>query len=147
MSECKCGTLYYIDKPAIKPFRCNKCKRAIFPALAGKNKEANDRKLSREEKQALLPKWLFMLGSSVGLFCFLMTIPSIILFKNSIPLLTFLLCLEVIFGTLLITASFSFYLLSIQVRSMQSLINFQQHNLRIFADQISKLYMMLKRND
>jgi hypothetical protein len=94
--------------------------------------------------QDRLTRGIFLLGSTVGIFVIFMMIPTAVYFENSAVVFFFML-VELVFGTLLVCSSVSLYLLSLQVRGMQSLMTFQQHNLSIFHDQIARLFSMFKR--
>jgi hypothetical protein len=145
--ECKCGTLFYVEA-GNKAFKCTNCKKKIVikekKAPSPATVESNDRV---ENSATKMSKWIFLLGSTVGIFIFALMIPTAIIFKSEPTALVIFLMIEVVFGTLLVCASISFYLLTLQVKNLQSLMNFHQHNLHIFADQISKLFYLLRKRD
>ena len=150
MMECKCGTLYVTDSKKLF-FKCSSCRRFLFPFLqkSGEKKKkspAEEQKVYRD-RESRLWKWLFLMGCSVGIFSLLLMVPTLIMFKEAVPVMVFLMVLELAFGTLLICASLSLYLLNLQVKSLQSLVTFQQHNLRIVADQISRLFYILRSKE
>ena len=152
-AECRhCGTLFHLGKGARKIFECQNCKKVV-KVIATTSKAVVDspKKKSQDvEKfrqfQDRLSRIIFLLGSTVGIFVLLMMIPSILYIQNQ-ALLVFFLIMELVFGTLLVCASVSFYLLSSQVYSLTALMTFHQHNLAIFHDQISRLFTMFKRRD
>jgi hypothetical protein len=145
--ECKCGTLYCIEDTK-KAFRCNKCKKKLVfkekETPVSVSVEGTDNPAANGPMR--MSKWIFLLGSTVGIFVLALMIPTAIFFKEPTVMVIFLI-LELIFGTLLVCASISFYLLTIQVKNLQSLMTFHQHNLHIFADQISKLFFLLRKRD
>jgi uncharacterized membrane protein (DUF485 family) len=150
-AEClHCGTLFHLGKGAGKIFECQNCKKVV-KVSAAPNKVVHPKKKNQDvEKyrqfQEKLSRIIFLLGSTVGIFVLLIMIPSIIYVENQ-ALLAFLLIMELVFGTLLVCSSVSFYLLSSQVYSLTALMTFHQHNLTIFHDQISRLFTMFKRRD
>ncbi len=146
--ECKCGTLYCIEDTK-KVFRCHQCKKKIvFKAkVTPESVSVEGRETAAISGPMRMSKWIFLLGSTVGIFVLALMIPTAIFFKEQPSVMVIFLILELIFGTLLVCASISFYLLSIQVKNLQSLMTFHQHNLHIFADQISKLFFLLRKRD
>lgn len=90
-----------------------------------------------------LVRWVFVLGCTVGFFLLFMMIPTSLMFEGSGNFA--LLLLELMLGTMLVCASLAFYLLSLQVQSMQHTLNLHMNNLRIFADQISRLRYEMRR--
>jgi LSD1 subclass zinc finger protein len=150
-SECRaCGTLFHLGEGAKGEFRCSKCKAKVRKLTTSKVKveKAGEKNVEGSERyhvmQDRLTRGIFLLGSTVGIFVVFMMIPTALYFENS-AVVFFLMLVELVFGTLLVCSSVSLYLLSIQVRGMQSLMTFQQHNLSIFHDQISRLFAMFKR--
>ena len=148
-AEClHCGTLFHLGKGARKIFECQNCKKVV-KVSAAPNKVAKPKNQDVEKYrqfQEKLSRIIFLLGSTVGIFVLLMMIPSIIYVENQ-ALLAFFLIMELVFGTLLVCSSVSFYLLSSQVYSLTALMTFHQHHLTIFHDQISRLFTMFKRRD
>jgi len=148
--ECPhCSTVYHLkDENSTRPFRCGNCKKTV----AVKPPKVETKKSGLEENERLrrfqdrLSRGIFLLGSTVGLFVLLMMIPTSLAFKDPSDVVV-LLMLELVFGTLLVCSSVGFYLLNLQVHSLQSLMTFHQHNLHIFHDQIAKLFKLLKRRD
>jgi hypothetical protein len=147
--ECKnCGTLYHLNGDVSTAFACTKCRKKV--QLKRSKKIPTERKTIPEERlrkfQDRLSRGIFLMGSTVGLFVLLLMIPTAIYFKD--PGVTFLLMvIELVLGTLLVCSSIAFYLLSIQVFSLQALLTFQQHNLAIFHDQIARLFGMFRRKE
>jgi hypothetical protein len=126
---------------ALVPFKSQK--------KAGKKSQQKKAKMDGEkfrQFQDRLTRLIFLMGSTVGIFVLLMMVPSLIYIENK-GFLYFILLIELVFGTLLVCASVSFYLLSSQVLSLTALMNFHQHNLAIFHDQITKLFTMFKRRE
>ena len=147
--ECKpCGTVYHLNSDETRPFRCGHCKKTVTFKAEKPEKKKTDRDGNEKLRhfQERLSRGIFLLGSTVGLFVLLMMIPTSIAFKDA-SVVVVLLMLELVFGTLLVCSSVGFYLLNLQVHSLQSLMTFHQHNLHIFHDQISKLFRLLKRRD
>ena len=146
--ECNhCGTVYHLKKVSSRPFRCGNCKKTVaLKSQKTKNKGESEENERLRKFQDRLSRGIFLLGSTVGLFVLLMMIPTSIAFKDP-GVVVVLLMLELVFGTLLVCSSVGFYLLNLQVHSLQSLMTFHQHNLHIFHDQISRLFKLLKRRD
>lgn len=146
--ECQhCGTVYHLGDGESRPFRCGNCKKTVAVSkkiTRIKSDSEGGERLKRFQER--LSRGIFLLGSTVGLFVLLMMIPTSIAFKDA-GIVVVLLMLELVFGTLLVCSSVGFYLLNLQVHSLQSLMTFHQHNLHIFHDQISKLFRLLKRKD
>lgn len=94
--------------------------------------------------QNRLARAIFLIGSTVGLFVLLLMIPTAIYLQTS-PLVFPLMIFELVFGSLLVCASISLYLLSIQVYSLQSSVVLLQHNITIFHDQIMKVFGLIKK--
>lgn len=145
LCECQCGTLYHLDDPKAE-FKCGHCGRNVSIDVL----EETSTKKKHEEflvnGPAKMSKWIFLLGSTVGIFMLGLMVPTVLFFDQPV-LILILLIIELVFGTLLVCASVSFYLLTMQVRNLQSLMTFHQHNLHIFADQISKLFLLLKKRE
>jgi hypothetical protein len=146
--ECNhCGTVYHLKKDSSRPFRCANCKKTVALKTQKAKKKGDSEENERLRKfQDRLSRGIFLLGSTVGLFVLLMMIPTSMAFKDP-GVVVVLLMLELVFGTLLVCSSVGFYLLNLQVHSLQSLMTFHQHNLHIFHDQISRLFKLLKRRD
>lgn len=150
-TECRaCGTLFYSEEDAQGDFRCTKCNAKVKPTAIKKPVSKKNSKGKADDPdrfhvvQDRLSRGIFLLGSTVGIFVIFMMIPTAMYFESS-AVVFFLMLVELVFGTLLVCSSVSLYLLSIQVRGMQSLMTFQQHNLSIFHDQIARLFSMFKR--
>lgn len=143
--ECACGTIYSLKKGQIKPFRCQFCKKTVVAAQPEMDRRVDLAEMGKDSYLRLF-KWFFWLGSTVGIFVLLLMVPTVLMIKEIVPMVI-LLVFELVFGTLLVCASVSCYLLSVQVKNLQSSMNFHQHNLHIFADQISKLFYMLRRKE
>ena len=148
-AECRaCGTIFHVGEGAKGEFRCTNCKAKVKVGVTKKKSEKSKGKRTDNDRyhvvQDRLARGIFLLGSTVGIFVIFMMIPTALYFESS-PVVFFLMLVELVFGTLLVCSSVSLYLLSIQVRGMQSLMTFQQHNLSIFHDQIARLFAMFKR--
>ena len=147
--ECKnCGTLYHVAGQALTQFVCQKCSKKV--SLKRHKITSIKSSLGPEDRlrkfQDRLSRGIFLMGSTVGLFVLLLMVPTAIFFKDS-GLAFVLMVSELVFGTLLLCSAIAFYLLSIQVFSLQALMTFQQHNLAIFHDQIARLFGMFRRRD
>lgn len=151
LAECRhCGTLFHLSKGARRLFECNNCGKVVktdhqHPKASVKKSAISDGERFKRF-QDRLSRAIFLLGSTVGIFVLLMMIPTAIYIEHSMLSFIFIL-FELVFGTLLVCASVSFYLLSSQVTSLQALMTFHQHNLAIFHDQIARLFTMFKRRD
>lgn len=150
--ECLCGTVYHFENDGKTNFRCSKCSRTV---VVKKNNENTDPEASvhLSDSPHRLSKFIFYVGCMVGIFTLLSMIPTYFLMNNKElaldqrNLMIFLIIMELVMGTLLVCTTVSFYLLSLQVKTMQSTMSFHQHNLQIFADQISKIFQMIRRKD
>ena len=147
--ECKnCGTLYHIASKELGQFACGTCRKKVnvkWPKLPTiKTTLGSDERLRKFQDR--LSRGVFLVGSTVGVFVLLMMVPTAIFFKDS-ALAFLLMMIELVLGTLLLCSAVAFYLLSLQVFSLQALMTFQQHNLAIFHDQIARLFGMFRRRD
>ena len=139
--ECPCGTLYHVERP-VRQFRCGNCGRPV--STAGERSRNTDDRMP-ENPSLRVVRWICILGCTIGISLLLLTLPTLLMLKSPLSFLS--LIFELVFGTILVCASLAFYLLSVQVQSMQYMMNLHMNNLRIFADQISKLKLALRRKN
>ena len=145
--ECSCGTIYHVNEGKSRHFRCVKCSKTVVLESQQQALEKVSSMMRISDSPQKLAKWFLFVGSFIGIFTLLLMIPTAFVLKDQTIALAICLVLELVFGTLLVCSSLSFYLLSLQVQNMQSMTTFHQHNLQIFADQISKLFQMIRRSD
>lgn len=147
--ECCCGTVYHLDNEKTRSFRCGKCSKTVVVLSKEKLSTSTHQQPKLVESPQRLAKWLFIVESTVGFFTLLMMAPTAYYLSKPeyAEIVQFVLILELVIGALLICSAVSFYLLSIQVNSLQSMMNFHQHNLQIFADQITRIFQMIRRRD
>ena len=147
--ECKnCGTLYHIASKDLAYFSCGTCRKKVsLKQLKAPSIKTTLRPDDRLRKfQDRLSRGVFFAASTVGVFVLLLMVPTAFFFKDS-SLSLVLMIIELVLGTLLLCSAIAFYLLSLQVFSLQALMTFQQHNLAIFHDQIARLFGMFRRRD
>lgn len=139
--ECECGMLYHLNSPQ-RNFRCCGCSRTIS-GIPGPAVPEPVEKGSAEGTFLRIARWNFLACCTIGIFFLLLAAITALAYKPGASII--LLIVEIFLGALLISSSVAFYLLALQMRSVQFLLNLHMNNLRIFADQLGKVKLAIRK--